>query len=43
MQADTAFRDPMRSLVEALVEGHFDQLEWDGRRGSLPPVRVRKR
>jgi hypothetical protein len=35
MPVDTKFRDPIRLLVEALVKGHFDQLERDGRSGRL--------
>jgi hypothetical protein len=42
MHADTKFRDPIRSLVEALVEGHFDQLEWDGRSGRLSSQELKK-
>jgi hypothetical protein len=35
MPVDTKFIDPIRALVKALVEGHFDQLERDGRSGRL--------
>ena len=35
MTIDTKFMDPIRSLVETLVKGQFDQLERDGRSGRL--------
>lgn len=35
MLIDTKFRDPIRLLVEELVQGHFAQLERDGRSGRL--------
>ena len=35
MTVNTKFIDPIRSLVETLVKGHFDQLERDGRSGRL--------
>jgi hypothetical protein len=35
MPLDTKFRDPIRALVEELVQGHFAQLERDGRSGRL--------
>ena len=35
MLVDTKFMDPIRSLVQALVKGHFDQLEREGRSGRL--------
>jgi hypothetical protein len=35
MPIDTKFRDPIRFLVEELVQGHFAQLEQDGRNGRL--------
>jgi len=35
MPVDAKFIDPIRTLVEALVKGHFDQLERDGRSGRL--------
>ena len=35
MPVEAKFIDPIRALVEALVEGHFDQLERDGRSGRL--------
>jgi hypothetical protein len=35
MSVDIKFIDPIRSLVETLVNGHFDQLERDGRSGRL--------
>ncbi len=35
MPMDTKFRDPIRLLVEELVQGHFAQLERDGRSGRL--------
>jgi len=42
MHADTKFMDPIRALVEALVEGHFDQLERDGRSGRLSSHELKK-
>jgi hypothetical protein len=35
MTVETKFIDPIRSVVETLVKGHFDQLERDGRSGRL--------
>ena len=35
MPMDTKLRDPIRSLVGELVQGHFAQLERDGRSGRL--------
>jgi hypothetical protein len=42
MHADTKFRGPIRSLVEALVAGHFDQVERDGRSGRLSSHELKK-
>ena len=35
MTVETKFIEPIRSLVDTLVQGHFDQLEHDGRSGRL--------
>ncbi len=42
MPVDTKFMYPIRSLVEALVEGRFDQLERDGRSGRLSSHELKK-
>jgi hypothetical protein len=42
MPADTKFMNPIRALVEVLVEGHFDQLERDGRSGRLSSHELKK-
>jgi hypothetical protein len=35
MTVEIKFIDPIRSVVDTLVKGHFDQLEHDGRSGRL--------
>jgi hypothetical protein len=42
MPLDTKFRDPIRSLVEELVQGHFAQLERDGRSGRLSAAELQE-
>ncbi|MBM3224380.1 MAG: hypothetical protein FJZ47_11325 [Candidatus Tectomicrobia bacterium] len=35
MTVDTKFIDPIRALLHTLAQGHFDELERDGRSGRL--------
>ena len=42
MPMDTKFRDPIRALVEELVQGHFAHLERDGEVGVCLLLNFRK-